>query len=398
MSTIKRVFLSFFCVLIVLSSFIFPVFAQTYTLNFNIPNPAGSSDGYIIVPYVSNNNVYAYLYFWEITPIYGNIDNTRPKINVDINSNTLKLDFGVTDQDSGAYLITLYRLHNGLYSDTEISVNSRLCTYQNFYNFQSNLPNGANFLTPNAFDGISQSNFDVSLKFYSIDYTFTDNSAFFNQLKEINTNLVNLISKSQSTYEELNILTGIVDNINFKFTDLLNRVDITNEQLIANFNELVKITNHFISLLEKVDLTNSQLATLLEQFQFLLDSVYNIEYTLDQFVFYYWEQFANYDMPNHISAITSRLDGILRALNKSGDSEQTTADTSNIDNYVDIEQSLVHNDEAQSAINDMDVSITGKAYSFIWNLITRILNSHAEVFGLVIAILTLGFIALLLNR
>lgn len=395
MSTIKRVFLSFFCVLIVLSSFIFPASAVSKDFYFNVPNPADMSDGYIIVP----NRSFAILYWWTITPVMTDVDSSGNLItSVDLSSDDINITFNKSVASSSvSYYVTLYSIYSGVDENPKVLVsrvvsNTSSITYSRSY--------VVSCLHPNAWSGIENLDFstDLLLDANNFTYRYADNNAFYKELSDINLYLASLLECSSLSSEAIQTLITNTNNILTKLTSIDNNTSSTNEKLTTTITNLNSIITHFVSLLDKVDYTNEQLDDIVLKFSELLDVSYSISSTLDDFVYYYWEEFSSYTFPLQISEICGRLDLILKALNRSGDSEQTTADTSNIDNYVDIEQSLVHNDEAQSAINDMDVSITGKAYSFIWNLITRILNSHPEVFGLVIAILTLGFIALLLNR
>lgn len=343
-TTFKRLFCVLSCCLVVVFSFAFPSSAvdSNYTFNFLVPNPAINFDGYVIVPIkLSNGDITADMFFWEISSSH-TIDGTDVstigdlQVNVIVENSNIHFEFLTSDSNS-TFIVTLYQSR----------ANGTLPIQKHTTSFVS-----------------SSSPFQPSLGGVTY-YKCTD----FSGVLRLTNNTRNTIS-----YD-----TSFSDNN-------------------AELNELIKVNEHFVSMLSKQDYTNEQLASLLEQFNYLLESVYNIDYFVFTFVDEYWRQFADNDFPQHTYAITSRLDKIYQLLNKKGETEQTTVDSSKVDEYLDIEQSLLHNDEAESALNEFDISIDGQAYSFIWDFITDCFNSHPEVFGLVITILTLGIIALILNR
>ena len=349
MSSIKRVFLTFFSCLILLFSFVFPAFAvidpEPITFDFAVPDPSTNFDGYIILPTTDGE---ATLLSWDITPTItssnGDFTLSSCDVNVHITEHQATVDFYSTVPGQ-TFVVTVYYISNG-----STSYIQRLNTY--FIEYGSALGSqvtnrSASFICPNYFKGVTRlthDNYDLynPSNSFTYDCVFSDDSSLLNELKDIN--------------------------------------------------------SHFLHLLSDMDLTNQQFESLLELFQELLDTAVSIDGNLGDFVYYYWEQFSVYDLPKLFSTLSSRLDTIIRLLNKKGEVEQTTVDSSKVDQYADIEQSLVHNDEANSAIGDMNVSIDGQSYAVIWDIITNILNSHPEVFGLVITILTLGFLALILNR
>ena len=375
MSIIKRSILVVFVALILLTTIIFPASAVDTTFEFNIPDPMqNGASGYVVLPFrYSSSYIPAQCIWWNIQKVSNGTMNSTPIVQVDLSSNRFNLNFSSFDTDNN-YLLSIYSIWNGTDNDNVIRVTNQIVNFATSYDFSINFPtdsypNGY-FLKPSLFSGITSFNNTASSGAFSHNVVWAYDSPIFESLTKINDKLLAILIESEFTNDKLNTI-------------------------ISDFNIII---NHFVSLLSKVDYTNEQLETIVDKFSELLDVTYNIQSSLDDFIYVYFDTFMYQTFPDNMNAIISRLDALLRHLNKSGDFEQTTVDSSNIDNYVDIEQSLVNNDEAESAINDMDISISGKAYSFIWNLVTRIFNSHPEVFGLVIAILTLGFIALLLNR
>ena len=351
MSSIKRVFLTFLACLILLFSFVFPSLAVDYTLSVNTPNPVSIGyDGYFTVPYTNGTYTYLQVVFWKAI-------RTNTSYANDIVAEDLLVHVHFTSTSS--FEVTYEHVGGDVIFVTDTSISSS-------YGFQGlgssalvtdNIPLTTSYACPAGYTYLYPQE-------YSGVYEFT--SATVNGRKVL----------SQLPLKSYNVVWSNNDT----------------------YKQLSDIITHFGSMLQKQDYTNEQLDTLVEKFGWLLDSVYNLEYTLDEFVFYYWADFANVTFPNGINDITSRLDKIYKLLNKKGETEQTTVDSSKVDDYIDIEQSLVNNESADDALNNFDVSIDGESYSFIWTLITDLLNSHPEVFGLFIAVLTLGFLALILNR
>lgn len=399
MSIIKRSILVVFVAIILLTSFIFPASAFTADFYFNVPDPSTISDGYIIIPHSGSSGAHAIMYWWTVTPSLIDVSSSGSLMTtVDYRSTDFTITFNKSvSATSVAYHVTLYGIYHGLNSTPFVVDSAYVSNGSNFTYTRRDL---APYLNPTAWSGIDDLNLytNDSMGSNSFTYRFADNNAFYNELVDINNNLSSLIQNSSLSSEAIQTLIDNTYSILNKLTSIDNNSSVTNDKLTTTVTSLNTIITHFVSLLDKVDYTNEQLDEIVLKFSELLEVSYSIQSSLDDFIYVYFDTFMYQTFPDNMTAIISRLDALLRQLNKSGDSEQTTVDTSNIDNYVDIEQSLVNNDEAESAINDFDVSISGKAYSFIWDLITRIFNSHPEVFGLVIAILTLGFIALLLNR
>ena len=90
-----------------------------------------------------------------------------------------------------------------------------------------------------------------------------------------------------------------------------------------------------------------------------------------------------------------KLDDMNNADISSEDKEQP--DTSKYDDFKDTEDSLM--DIAKQAdMGSIDIGIDGNSSSFIWDTLTSFLKSHSSVFGMFIAILSIGIIKLALGR
>lgn len=345
-STIKRIFMVFFCVLVVLTSFIFSASAVNSTYEFNIPDPALNADGFLIQPVRwESGAIPALCIWWDFTCNFDDSTGSDvvPFVIGNLSEGKLTLTFGTGDSDK-KWIMNLYTIYNGPTNSNNITNRAVVISYDESFTYTWELPSTNYFKKPTMYSGITDFNITTTANMtgFTYDAVFSGTNPLYTKLKEVN--------------------------------------------------------QHFTEMLLKADLTNEQLTSIVNKLDELLEVSYSTNDMLGEFVYYYWENFVNWELPTHISTIVGRLDNIYRLLNKQGEVEQTTVDTSKLDEFADVEQSLLNNDEAESAIGDMDVSIDGQAYSFIWDLVTRILNSHPEVFGLVITVLTLGFLALILNR
>lgn len=348
-TTFKRILCVFSCCLVVVFSFTFPVIAVDTDFSFevNYPNPIENGyDGYFTVPYTNGSNTELHLVYWKFFRTNSINQNTSesgqdPIVNVNFTSPT-------------TYTLSFHYLGS-----------DPIGVYVNEISTQYPRSNVGTF---------SVINYDDSL---SISYGHPYNTYMYPQL--------------------YSGITQITSDSNY-----LSRFPLNSYRVIWSnndtFSQLSSILNHFDSLLDKTDYTNEQLEMLLEQFESLLETVNNIDFSLNEFVFYYWNEFTITDLPSHFYGIYSRLDKIYNLLNKKGEVEQTTVNSDNFNEFNNLEQGLINNEDANSAIGSFDVSIDGESYSFIWSIITEFFTSHSAVIGLVIALLTLGFIALILNR
>lgn len=346
MSILKRLFIPLFCVIIIGITFLFPVSAVNSTYEFNIPDPALNADGYLILPVRwTSGQIPAQCIWWEFSCILDTSNGSaqEPFVMATLTETELTLNFGTGSTDK-SWIVNVYTIFNGSSNTNNITARSQVINYSNSYTFTWERTDGSYFKKPTMYSGITDFNITTTSNMtgFTYDAVFSGTNPLYTKLKEVN--------------------------------------------------------QHFTEMLLKQDLTNEQLSSIYESLNMIYEECGSISSMLADFIYYYWQNFQYYEFPSHIVSITSRLDNIYKLLNNQGEVEQTTVDTSKLDQFADIEQSLIHNDEANSAIGDMNISIDGQAYSFIWDFVTDIFNSHPEVFGLVITILTLGFIALLLNR
>lgn len=77
--------------------------------------------------------------------------------------------------------------------------------------------------------------------------------------------------------------------------------------------------------------------------------------------------------------------------------DNSSVDTSGLDDFNTASDSLVNKDSLNN-INKINISVDSQTNTFVWDLITRILNTHSLIFGLMITMLSIGIIKLILNR
>lgn len=99
---------------------------------------------------------------------------------------------------------------------------------------------------------------------------------------------------------------------------------------------------------------------------------------------------------NNNNANTDKITGAITGPGLSEESKKPI-DKDGINDYTDKEEAMINKNELDK-INDIDIVIDTNSNTFIWDLITRILNTNTLVFGMVITILSIGLIKLLLNR
>lgn len=92
-----------------------------------------------------------------------------------------------------------------------------------------------------------------------------------------------------------------------------------------------------------------------------------------------------------------RLDQIHDDLTSGELDDDTPVDDDKMNDYQDAEDALIDSDSLD-LIDGVEISIDLESNKFIWDLVTRILQTHTLVMGLVITMLSLGIVKLILNR
>ena len=106
---------------------------------------------------------------------------------------------------------------------------------------------------------------------------------------------------------------------------------------------------------------------------------------------------GNKNTEDIINNQNQNTDKVIGAIEGEGLKDTTPIDPNKKDELEKIEEGLL-DENISTQLNDIDISIDTNTNEFIWNLVTRIVNTHEMIFGLVLAMLSLGVLKLVLNR
>lgn len=317
---------------------------------FNICEPAVDDfHGYIVVPYTGSTdniavNSYAYCYFWVITPTVNNADDFEPPTvrfsNSSSASNVFNISFS-TGLQGVSYALSIYRISSESDSVLEL-VKFDTISYGSAPNTYITTPNSDWAFGSPTVNGALCLDPDY-MPTRPIDYSivWNDDRALYDELTEVNT----------------------------KLTDLINSLDLTNEQL----EETYALLSEYLS---KIQTNTNQIKSQLVQ---LYDDFYAWTFTVDE---------------NHYRII-DLLEQLIEGTEDYTESPTLSDEQSELNR---VEDELLNNEEASNAQNEIKVEINENAMSYIWGLITDFVSSNPKIFGLFISILSLGIIALILNR
>lgn len=314
--------------------------------DFPIQEPQfGDYSGYVVltradspsfIPTSSNN--YATVLFWVLTPVVEDNTIDRPTVSCTLTRDRFNI-IVATGEQNVAYYLTVWYMHNSDTSGTTYILYSDLINYSSAFNYTINAPTGTQFLNPH-FKGVTS--FDIS---------------------NINRNYNTAVSWSNTS-----LVLDELYSIYYQLTAIVYDLDLSYAQL----QEFYSFVSDYLS---KINRNINSITALVDQF------------------YYEWYQWSWTEQGFYERIIELLEQAIEGEKPPNQDSMQDS-----YDDYADIEQDLINNEEASNAIGNFDVTIEGGAYSVIWNMITDFLNSNSKVFGLFIACLTLAFIALLLHR
>ena len=392
MSKFKKIVFSVVVVVFLFVSMC-PTFAfAAAPLLFDVAEPfVSNTTGYMAVlgeRVDLNNDRRGYIVFYSIAPVTSgegavNGDTCIFKIN-SINHNVIKYSivgdpnttynftYGVIHQDGTCQNIATFTF-TGDYSNHSITFHSQLKVVAiDCHGYFNNTALGSSFPT--------------------FEYLFTPNKYEYLQLSSIFQALVGL---GDLTIEEVELLESIVSNssdiesaikdIKTVFSEKLDTIISDNayfkERLIEMINYLHSIDAHSVDILEWLSVIYTDFCDI----YFLLEE--DLLLILD----------AVDDLEGYTDEVEDLLRQIVDLLNSSGSSDLTAPDTSQLDNYYEIEQGLINRSDVDVS-NAVNVQIDQNAMAVTWNLIDSILNSNGKVFGLFLTVLSLGIIALILGR
>lgn len=343
MSKVKRYFLilPILCIALIPCTSVF-VSAADYNFVFNISEPVVDNwTGYVIQPRSNYNysSISADLYFWVISPL-GDYSLSFPTVNYFYTGSSVVLQFSSSASDE-SYFCTIYQTTHYDNGSGAVTVRDSFVINNSVTReFTINKGNYDIFWRPQFKNIVSpDESWPTSGSSYSI--TWGDDVAFYNELIEVNN----------------------------KLTDLINGLDLTNEQLEQTYSLLSEYLKKIFGSLDTID------------------------WTLTEFYdyFYWYAAAVEFDVHKILTLLETLVNGTEEFTESS-----TLSDEQNELNRV--EDELLNNEDASDAQNSINVDINENAMGYVWNLITQFLQSNPKVFGLVISVLSLGIIALILNR
>lgn len=336
--------------------------------------------GYFALIYEFNNGSYGcYVFDWHFAA--SSTSFVAPVMNIDYDNDSIT--FSCSPQSSGYLFLTIYQQNSTtnkypLYyrsynSGEDVSYTFNLSTDLTYWTYQAK----GNFgkINNNSGNGISNT--------FSILWDEQEDiyNAIYDNLEVLSEYLSNI---DNSAY----YCTEYLDSIEFILANLFNTAEGINENLLTSIELLNTAVTKIDNILSECEYTNEQLA---EFFDFL--------YTFIQEDLYYFLE--NQDVllssiDGGISSINQKLKQLLDGPKEGFTESPTLSDKQN--EYNEIEDELLNDEAASDAQSSIDIQINENAMSYIWDLITQFLQANSKVFGLFISVLSLGIIALILNR
>lgn len=382
MSKVKKVILCCLSIpLIIISMCPTFAYAASRTLTFNCPEPSyGSNNSYIALGY---NSDYGRVLCFNAYPISREnekipLDITVTLQSIKYNSSTgrKELSFVVASNALTDYFLNFYIIHS-----------NGTVTYQPIYVIENALYNGVYSWTVSSsseelygltFKGNVMIDGDNFPNIPLLNPIWSDNNQYYSQLQSIIDNLITLHSDN-------------IDLVN-KFVEAINNLSTLHADNVEQLGKLVEIINGVIQL-------HSDNLEILDEFATLLSDTAYIREVLDLIINYLTvdQTYLLWELDYELIDVNEKLDLIIQILQSSGESNLTSPDSSNVDDYYEIEQGLINRTDVDVS-NVVNVQIDQNAMSFTWNLLDTIMNSNGKVFGMTLTVLSLGIIALILGR
>lgn len=171
-------------------------------------------------------------------------------------------------------------------------------------------------------------------------------------------------------------------------TDYLNSIMNSSATTVDKLEELITYYVEILPLLRDINTNVSEINEYIKSIESLLSTILMYVEEIDLICWF---------INGELQTVNSTLLDILEALNLKGESNLTSPDTSNNDKYYDMEQSLLDN-SGVDVNNAVNVEIDQNALVVIWDMVQSLYDTHPQVFGLVITVLSLSIIALILGR
>lgn len=380
MNRIKKIAFCILTVSLILFSTVLPAFAvdisDTYTYSFPWAQPSADENHYYVELLVQNSSGWTSvvgLQFICVPFVEDNSDviteNLRVSFSVDPDG-IAEFTFG-SPSDGDTYLVRQveYWASGSIAYKAPFAVNQSSTGIVTITWDRSSL-----------YDIIG---FHAYGDFYQINNYFTSSSA--------QTQFTCLYAEDASIYNELLQVNDVLAQLAQYDETIVDRLN----SILSEVTDISDAADDIVSLLGDVLLDLDTLITNTDELEYWLNSIYGVLYdsyfllvTIDENLLYsYWE----------LESINEKLQTIIDILNSKGESEYSEVDTSNVDDYYNAENSLLDNSNVDVS-NVVNVEVDQSALTVIWDLVEETLNTHPQVFGMVLTILSLGIIALILGR
>lgn len=230
------------------------------------------------------------------------------------------------------------------------------------------------------FVSVSDSSVLGNAEFY---VTYAEDSVISYGLNQVISALYSLIAVTNSDAYKTQLDT-IISNLN-SFEGSFEEFEAYYK---TQMGELLSLTNSVLGKLDTIIQNTGDTVAILEAMSGTLIQ-------LEMYATEIWYEMFN--QTAELQALNQKLQTIIEILQSKGESDLTQPDTSNLDGYYDVEQSLLDDSNVDPS-QVLNIELNENALSAIWNLVDRVLNVNPKVFGAVIIILALGILALILGR
>lgn len=367
----KVIILSLSLIMVLCSSF--SVFGASSVVNFDWAEPAVSSEqGYLCVKTASGS---FYCFIWAINPKTGDNATDAPctsSMNLIIGPSSITFTPITTGGVSASYHITSASLSGNL--NVRASGNfdgsgnsyvwdvepSEVCYYGNV--------------------GIVDNNIGTSNKWLRVNWGSDDTlsdvsdmlSEVINELVDIDTRLLNISNYVNGLEDSVDSTNVALRDINDTLSDIKSYIDTVETKLNTINGNIVDVENQLIDANNHL---SGVVSILGEMWDLLINVDVNVEYVVDNLEF----------IKMQLSILMERV----------GEESTEPLPDDDLTDLEDAEDGVI-TDESDR-LDDLSLSF-GKAFDFVWQLISRAWQSNTKVFTVVIMCLTIGVLKLILNR
>lgn len=239
------------------------------------------------------------------------------------------------------------------------------------------------------------------------------------------TDLTSYLSTTRNTLTSSNLRCGVgsayKSGYNSTYLPEVTNFNVTLTKGTGPFgnNWLFHITYNYKQRIPSITLNNTNMSCWFERqpSNGLIAQVYTGQYTSSIHYYYYNSnfQYAITDDPNTaaLNTITNQNNTIINQNTEINNSLEDINDTLEGEDFTEEEKEPVNKDKLNDYKNkesellnednlnniyEIEIGLDGDTLDYIWDLVTRILQTNTIIYGLVISILSIGIIKLILNR